>query len=135
MVAKLKKVKIKINHNIRCYLQITTSFMDVVMSDLNIFIPWQHDYTWKKIYDKKPDGVTIECSFEYVLFDKGVPVYSSGHHTNQITDKSKELADNATDLFFKVMDNYIEDHKYFSFYNWYIKHREKISLWNNVISR
>ena len=135
MASKLTRLKIKINHNIRCSLQIITSFLDVGMSNLHIFIPWKHDYKWKKIYDKKPDGVTIEYSFEYVLFDKGMPVYSSGHHTNQITDRSKELADNATELFFKVMDNYIEEHKYFSFYNWYIKHREKISLWNDVISR
>lgn len=135
MASKLTKLKIRINHNIRCSLQLITSFLDVVMSNLHIFIPWKHDYKWEKIYDKKPDGSTIEYSFEYVLFDKGMPVYSSGHHTDQITGKSKELADNATELFFKVMDNYIEDHKYFSFYNWYIKHREKISLWNDVISR
>ena len=132
MASKLTRLQIKINHNIRCSLQLITSFLDVVMSNLHIFIPWKHDYKWEKIYDINPDGSTIEYSFEYVLFDKGMPVYSSGVHTDQITDETKELADNATELFFKVMDNYIEDHKYFSFYNWYIKHREKIILWNDV---
>ena len=132
MASKLTRLQIKINHNIRCSLQLITSFLDVVMSNLHIFIPWKHDYKWEKIYDINPDGSTIEYSFEYVLFDKGMPVYSSGVHTDQITNETKELADNATELFFRVMDNYIEDHKYFSFYNWYIKHREKIILWNDV---
>ena len=137
MVAKFTKVKLKINHFSDTFMQIFCAYTDkYIFSKMNI--PWHHEYKWEKhpylpskescAYYGIEYGVEQPGGFQLVLYDKKRPVYAAGC---MLFGKSyrEDSVRRTYDTFYKVMDNYIESHKYFSMFLWYLKHVTYIGLW------
>lgn len=137
MASKFTKVKLKINHFFDGFMQIFCAYSDkYIFSNLNI--PWQHEYRWEKrpYFPSKESceyygieyGVEQPGGFQLVLYDKKRPVYAAGCMSFGKYYR-EDSVQRTYDTFYKVMDNYIESHKYFSMFLWYLKHVTYIGLW------
>lgn len=136
MPSMLFKVKSSITHFFDDHMQRFCAYADkYVFSKINI--PWPHKYRWEKRPYFPSEQTCKNCGIEYgveqpgafqlVLYDKGKPVYASACLLYGKYYK-EEPVQRTYDTFFKVMDNYIESHKIFSMFQWYLKHTTYIGI-------
>lgn len=136
MASKFVKTKLDIKHFFDDHMQIFCAYADkYVFSKLSI--PWPHKYKWEKrpYFPSEEEcedsgikyGVEQPGAFQLVLYDKNKPVYGAACFLYGKYYK-EESVQRTYDTFFKMMDNYIESHKIFSMFQWYLKHTTYIGV-------